>query len=55
MNSTKMAAAVGVVAKIMIGATFVSESQKSSAEKLGDSLEEVPEDVTDAVKDAGDR
>ncbi|MEQ1930878.1 MAG: hypothetical protein ABL957_10135 [Parvularculaceae bacterium] len=55
MNSTKMLAAVGIVAIIGFGAYFISQSQKSDAEKLGDSIEEVGEEIEDAVKDATDK
>ena len=52
MQSKSLLAAVGVVAIIIAGVYFINESQKSDVEKLGDSLEEVGEDVADAVDDA---
>lgn len=52
MNSKNTLAIVGVAALIVAGIYFINESQKSDAEKLGDSLEEAGEDVADAVDDA---
>lgn len=45
-------AAIGVIGLIGVAFYMFSESQKSGAEKLGDSLEEVGEDIADAVDDA---
>ncbi len=52
MQSKSLLAAVGVVALIIAAVYFINQSQKSDAEKLGDSLEEVGEDIADAVDDA---
>jgi len=52
MQSKSIFAAVGVVAIIFAIVYFINDSQKSDAEKLGDSLEEVGEDIADAVDDA---
>jgi hypothetical protein len=54
MQSKSILAAVGVVAIIFAIVYFINDSQKSDAEKLGDSLEEVGEDIADAVDDATD-
>lgn len=52
MESKKILAAVGVAAIIFAGVYFINESQKSDVEKLGDSLEKVGHDISDAVDDA---
>ena len=54
MQSNTILAAVGVVAIVVVGAYLINQSQKSDAEKLGDRLEEVGEDIADAVDDATD-
>lgn len=54
MQSKNILAAAGVIAIVVGGAYFINQSQKSDAEKLGDSLEEVGEDIADAVDDATD-
>jgi hypothetical protein len=51
-SMTRILAAIGVVALIGIAFYLFSESQKSDAEKLGDSIEEVGDDIADAVDDA---
>ena len=48
-SSTKVFAVIGVIAVIGIGAYAINESQKSDAEKVGDSIEEAGEDIKDAV------
>jgi hypothetical protein len=52
MTSTKFLAAVGIVAIIAVGAYAINEGRKSDSEKLGDSIENAADDVSDAVKDA---
>lgn len=54
MQSKSILAAVGVIAIIFGGIYFINQSQKSDAEKLGDSLEKVGDDIADAVEDATD-
>ncbi|MEE2691860.1 MAG: hypothetical protein VX640_10015 [Pseudomonadota bacterium] len=50
-SSTKIFAVIGVAAVIGFGVYAINESRKSDAEKIGDSIEEVGEDIEDAVKD----
>ncbi len=52
MSATAKAfAIIGVIAVIGIGVYILGESQKSDAEKFGDSIEEAGEDLKDAVQD----
>ncbi|MDZ7628340.1 MAG: hypothetical protein U5J99_08000 [Parvularculaceae bacterium] len=52
MQSKNLLAAIGVVAIGVAVIYFINESQKSDAEKLGDSLEEMGDDIADAVDGA---
>ena len=52
MNSTKLLAAIGVVAIIAVSVYAINEGRKSDAEKLGDSIEDGADDVGDAIEDA---
>lgn len=42
----------GCVAVIIGGTYYINESNKSDTEKLGDSIENAADDVSDAIKDA---
>lgn len=48
-SGAKIFAVIGVVAVIGVGIYAINESQKSDVEKLGDSIEEVGEDIKDAI------
>lgn len=50
-STTRVLALVGVVAIIGVGVYAINESGKSDVEKLGDSIEDVGEDIKDAVND----
>ncbi|WP_165793719.1 hypothetical protein [Hyphococcus luteus] len=51
-KTQKILMIAGFVAVIIGGTYYINESSKSDTEKLGDSIENAADDVSDAIKDA---